>query len=110
MDESAPRPVIVQTNCGGEAEARAIALAAIEARLAACANIQGPITAIYRWQGGIEEGTEWVLHLKTVVPRVPALEALIRERHGYELPCILILPIEGGEQRYVDWLVAESGG
>jgi periplasmic divalent cation tolerance protein len=59
-----PRPVIVQTNCGSDAEARAIGRAAVDEGLAACANIHGPITAVYRWQGEIVEEPEWVVYLK----------------------------------------------
>jgi periplasmic divalent cation tolerance protein len=103
-----PRPVIVQTNCGSDAEARAIGRAAVDGGLAACANIHGPITAIYRWHGEIAEEPEWVVYLKTTSGAVEALEALIKERHSYDLPAFIVLPIEGGETNYLAWLV--SGG
>jgi len=103
-----PRPVVVQTNCASEAEARRIARAAVEAGLAACANIHGPATAIYRWQGAIAEEAEWVVQLKTSSARVAAIEALVGARHSYQLPCIMVQPIEGGERRYLDWIIAES--
>ena len=99
-----PRPVIVQTNCGSEAEARAIGRAAVEAGLAACANVHGLITAIYRWQGAIAEEPEWVVYLKTTEAAIEALEALVRDHHSYDLPAFLVLPISGGETRYLDWL------
>jgi periplasmic divalent cation tolerance protein len=103
-----PRPVIVQTNCGSAAEAGSIGRAAVEAGLAACANIHGPITSVYRWQGAIAEEPEWVVNLKTTDAAVEALEALVKERHSYDLPAFLVLPIAGGEKHYLDWLV--SGG
>ena len=102
----AAQPVIVQTNCGSEAEARTIGRAAVEAGLAACANIHGPITTVYRWQGEIAEEPEWVVYLKTTEATVETLEALVRERHSYDLPAFLVLPIEGGEARYLAWLAA----
>lgn len=104
------RLVIVQTNCGTAAEARSIARLAVESRLAACANISAPVTSIYRWQGKVEEAAEWIVYLKTVETRVPALEAFIRQQHSYDLPCILVLPVAGGEARYVEWLAAASSG
>jgi len=103
-----PRPVIVQTNCGSDGEARAIGRAAVDAGLAACANIHGPITAVYRWQGEIAEEPEWVVYLKTTDGAVEALEALVKEHHSYDLPAFIVLPITGGETHYLAWLV--SGG
>jgi periplasmic divalent cation tolerance protein len=103
-----PRPVIVQTNCGSEAEARTIGRAAVEAELAACANIHGPIISIYRWQGAIAEEPEWVVYLKTTEAAIDALEALVKEHHSYDLPAFLVLPISGGERRYLEWLA--TGG
>jgi periplasmic divalent cation tolerance protein len=107
MPES-PKPVIVQTNCGSDGEARAIGRSAVEAGLAACANIHGPITAIYRWQGEIAEDPEWVVYLKTTDAAVEALEVLVKEHHSYDLPAFIVLPIRGGETHYLAWL--ESGG
>ena len=103
---AAPRPVIVQTNCGSEAEARAIGRAAVETGLAACANIHGPITSIYRWQGAIAEEPERVVYLKTTDAAVDALEALVKDRHSYEVPAFLVLPISGGERHYLAWLAS----
>jgi len=105
-----PAPVIVQTNCGSDAEARAIGRAAVEAGLAACANIHGPITAVYRWQGEIAEEPEWVVYLKTTDAAVEALEDLVKEHHSYDLPAFLVLPISGGEQHYLQWLVTGGEG
>ena len=102
------RPVIVQTSCGNEAEAKVLAREAVGTGLAAGATINGPVTSIYRWQGDITEAHEWVLHLKTTTERLAEIELLIAARHGYELPCILVLSIEGGEARYLDWLSRES--
>jgi periplasmic divalent cation tolerance protein len=105
---ASPKLVIVQTNCGSDAEARTIGRAAVEAGLAACANIHGPITSVYRWQGEIAEEPEWVVYLKTTDTAVEALEALVKERHSYDLPAFLVLPITGGERHYSAWLA--SGG
>ena len=104
------RPVIVQTNCGNETEAKVIAREAVAAGLAAGANIRGPVTSVYRWQGSINEALEWVLDLKTVTARLTEIEGLIATRHSYERPCILVLPIEGGEARYLDWVRQQSSG
>jgi periplasmic divalent cation tolerance protein len=108
VDKRDQRPVIVQTNCVSAAEASGIARAAVAAGLAACGNVHGPITTVYRWQGEIVEGSEWVLYLKTVMANVAALEPLIGAHHSYDLPALLVLPVEGCETRYLDWLAGES--
>lgn len=110
MPRAGSRPSIIQTSCSSEAEAEVIAREAVAAGLAAAASINGPVTSIYRWRGSISETLEWVLHLKTTAERLAELEALIAAHHSYELPCILVLPIEGGEARYLRWLEGESDG
>ena len=102
--------VIVQTNCSRVEEARAIVRAAVEAGLAACGNIHGPVTSVYRWSGEIVESREYVAVLKTTRASLHRLEPLIRRQHSYELPAILVLPIEGGEASYLAWIDRETSG
>jgi periplasmic divalent cation tolerance protein len=102
--------VVVQTNCADAAEAQGIARAAVAAGLAACGNIHGPITSIYRWQGVVVEAPEHLLELKTTAAYLDDLEALIREHHSYDLPAILVLPIMSGEAGYLDWIDENASG
>ena len=90
-------------------EARAIGRALVEARLAACANVLGPMTSIYRWEGAVQEGAEAVLIAKTTAALADALTAKVRELHGYDCPCIVVLPVEGGNPAFLDWIAAETG-
>ena len=87
-------------------QALALGRALVERRLAACINVLDGMTSIYRWQGRIEESTEAVLLAKTDESRVDALVAAVKELHSYDVPCALALPIVGGNQDYLDWLVA----
>ena len=84
--------------------ARALARAALQARLIACANLIPRIESHYRWQGKIESGTEVLLVLKTRKSRLPALEKLVLTRHPYDTPEFLVLPLHGGNRRYLDWM------
>lgn len=102
--------VIVRTNCATIDEAAAIAKAAVTAGLAACGNIHRPIVSIYRWEGELVQATEHLLELKTTYGAVAGLEGLIRAQHSYDLPAILVLPIEGGETRYLAWISDEAAG
>ena len=86
--------------------ARALAKAALTARLVACANLVPKIESHYWWQGKIESGTEVLLVLKTTKPRLAALEKLILARHPYDTPEFLVLPPSAGSKKYLDWLTA----
>lgn len=94
----------VLTTAGSEEEAAAIAAALIERRLAACVQISGPITSIYRWQGEIENAQEWHCLAKTAASRWDAVEAAIRERHPYDEPEIIATPIVAGAAGYLRWI------
>ena len=100
--------LIVITNCPDEETANRIALAVIEARLAACVNILPRVQSIYRWQGAVESAIEVPLLIKTTAAAYPALEAAIRERHPYEVPEIIALPISAGLPAYLNWVAEET--
>ena len=100
--------VIVSTSVDSEAAARAIARAAVEERLAACAHVM-PVTSIYRWHANVEEQAEWVCQLKTTPERIETLTARIRALHRYEVPEIITIPVLAGYPPYLQW-VADSVG
>jgi periplasmic divalent cation tolerance protein len=81
---------------------------AVEHRLAACAQVHGPITSTYWWQGTIETAEEWVCMVKTVADRTDLAVAVLRAAHSYDTPEIVVVRIEGGDERYLEWLVAET--
>jgi periplasmic divalent cation tolerance protein len=86
--------------------ARVLAQAALQARLIACANLVPRIESHYRWQGKIECGAEVLLVLKTQKSKLAALEKLILARHPYDTPEFLVLPLNAGNTKYLDWLAA----
>ena len=97
--------IIVLTNCGSPKEARRIAKALVERRLAACVNaITAPVDSVYRWKGKIETAKEYLLLIKTSRTRFAAVEREIRELHSYEVPEIIALPILAGSRDYLSWL------
>ncbi len=101
---------IVITTTGSREEAEKIAHALVERRLAACANIVGPIHSIYRWQGKVESADEHLLIIKTTAALFNAVSQAIRELHSYELPECIQLPIEGGSAEYLRWIEESVGG
>jgi periplasmic divalent cation tolerance protein len=100
--------VIVTSTTDSEATARELAAAAVEARLGACAQIVGPVTSVYRWEGEVRTDQEWRVEIKTTADRVPALTEHLGRLHGYDLPEIIATPIEGGSAAYLAWVTAET--
>lgn len=93
-------------------EATHIGQIVVEERLAACVNIFGGMTSIYRWQGAIESAQEVVMIAKTQSDLFESLAARVRALHSYTTPCIVELPIGRGDAGYLDWLAGAtaSGG
>jgi periplasmic divalent cation tolerance protein len=85
-----------------------IAGALVSARLAACVNILPAVVSTYRWKGHVARDDEALLMIKTAADRVAQLTLKIREVHPYELPEVLALPVRGGLNDYLAWVVAES--
>ena len=90
--------------------ARALAKAALSARLIACANLVPKIESHYRWQGKIESSAEVLLILKTRKSKLAALEKLVLAKHPYDTPEFLVLPLSAGSKKYLDWLAEMDGG
>jgi periplasmic divalent cation tolerance protein len=84
--------------------ARKLARAALEARLIACGNLIPKLESHYWWEGKIESGTEVLMVMKTTVGRLAALEKLVIANHPYDTPEFIVLPVRGGNRRYLEWL------
>ncbi|MFN8542608.1 MAG: divalent-cation tolerance protein CutA [Candidatus Binatia bacterium] len=96
--------VIVLVTVANEEEAERLAYTLVEERLAACANLLGPIRSIFRWQGAVEEASEHLLLLKARRDAVEELSARVRALHSYDVPEVLALPIVAGSEPYLEWL------
>jgi periplasmic divalent cation tolerance protein len=88
-------------------DARTVANEVVGKRLAACAQIIGPITSTYWWEGIVEESEEWLLVMKTQKGLYEELEKAIKNMHFYEVPEILAMPVVAGNPDYLSWLDKE---
>jgi len=104
--KSAARFAVVIVTAPDLKTARALAKAALEARLIACANLLPKVQSHYWWQGKLESSPEVLMLMKTTRRRLPQLERLILSRHPYDTPEFLVLPLSSGSARYLDWLAA----
>ena len=98
----------VQTTTDSRAEAMELSRAAVEARLAACAQVAGPVASTYWWDGALERAEEWLVLLKLPIDRYDELAAFLTERHSYDEPEIIALPIVTGSATYLTWMREET--
>jgi len=92
---------------GSREEARKIGKALVISRLAACVNILDNMNSLYMWQGKVQDDAEIVLIAKTTEDRVPQLIEKVKSLHSYECPCIVSIPVSGGNQAFLDWIAEE---
>lgn len=88
-------------------DALKIAHQLIEQRLAACVQIVGPVTSVFRWKGVVEQAQEWQCWIKTLASRYADVETVIREHHPYDEPEVIATPITAGSETYLNWLAGE---
>jgi len=82
---------------------------AVEERLAACAQVSGPITSTYRWHGEVESAQEWLCVLKTTSVLLDPLCGALKLAHSYETPEIIATAIDAGDPDYLAWVAGETG-
>jgi periplasmic divalent cation tolerance protein len=95
--------ILVLTTMPADARADGLARTLVEERLAACVNVQVPMTSTYRWQGTIEVEAERQIVIKTTRATLSALDARLRSLHPYELPEFIVLDATAGDA-YGAWI------
>jgi periplasmic divalent cation tolerance protein len=98
----------VTTTTESREQARDLARSIVEARLAACVQVSGPIQSTYWWRDRVEAGQEWLCVIKTTTARYAALEAFLKDRHPYETPEIVATEICRGSDDYLQWIATET--
>jgi len=104
-----PEALVVLCTCPDEATATGIATALLAEELAACVNCVAGIRSMYRWAGQIRDDAEVLLVIKTSAARYEALERLVRARHPYEMPEVIVVPVVAGARDYLDWIRQATG-
>ena len=96
--------VIVMVTTASKQEAEKIAQQLLKERLIACANIIGPVSSLFHWAGKMEKAEEFLIFMKSRKELFEKLTETVKALHSYEVPEILIFPIVGGSEAYLDWL------
>jgi periplasmic divalent cation tolerance protein len=110
--KSTAKQIVVLVTAPDLKTARKLAKAALQARLAACANLVPRIESHYWWQGRLESSAEVLILFKTIASQAASLERLILANHPYDTPEFIVLQIAGGNRRYLAWIsenVANAG-
>ena len=97
----------ITTTTDKKEDAERIALRLVEKKIAACVQIVGPITSIYRWKENIERAEEWQCIIKSREGLYKEIEHAIKSVHPYEVPEIIAIPIVAGSGEYLEWLRGE---
>jgi len=98
----------VYMTTGSREEARRIGRTLVEERLAACVNILDGMQSLYWWDGAVQDGQETVLIAKTRTVLLERLTERVRGLHSDRCPCVVALPIEGGNPAFLQWIGEET--
>ncbi|WP_433532992.1 divalent-cation tolerance protein CutA [Micromonospora sp. CA-263727] len=100
----------VSTTVDSAEAAADLARSAVEARVAACGQVAGPINSVYWWEGKLDNATEWLVLFKTTAGRSAALVDHLKTQHSYDVPEIIVTPVMGGNPAYLTWIDQETQG
>lgn len=100
--------LVAWTTTAAHADAERLARGAVESHLAACAQIDGPVTSIYRWEGKVEECKEYRIWFKCLRSNAAALGAWVHHHHPYDTPQWLVVDAEQVGEKYLSWAIANS--
>ena len=100
----------ISTTCDRREILEQIAAKLVADKVAACCQLEGPVTSVYRWEGKTESASEYRLLIKTTTELLPAVEASVIELHSYQQPQITAVPIVAANEGYAGWIRENVGG
>lgn len=100
--------IVALTTVASKDAARDLVKSLVDDQLIACGTIVSKGTSLFRWEGAVTEETEFVVLMKTRLARWDELRKAVEQRHPYEVPELLALPVEAGSARYLQWVAEET--
>ena len=101
---------LVYVLCKNSDEAKNLAHILLQEKLIACANLLGPISSVYMWEGKVREERECAMILKSSAVNFEAIVERVTKLHSYEIPCILQLPVRKGNAGFINWVSEQLAG
>lgn len=98
------RAVLIMVTTGGRDDAERIGEALVVEHLAGCCSVVPTVHSFYFWEGQLQREHEALLLIKTVESQAAAVQEFVKQHHGYEIPEIIQVPVEGGSAAYLKWL------
>jgi periplasmic divalent cation tolerance protein len=102
------KPVLIYSTYPSAVEAERIGGALVDRGLAACVNILPGMTSIYVWDGKRQRDTEAAMIIKTRSHLADTAVAEARKLHPYANPAFVVLPIDGGSDDFLRWIVEQT--
>ena len=103
-----PDPVILYITVSDREEGLRIGRALVEENLCAFASVSENVTSVFRWEDEIQEASEVVLIAKTQRQHIDAATDLVKLEHSYDCPCVVVVPIVGGNEEFINWIDTET--
>jgi periplasmic divalent cation tolerance protein len=106
------KTLVVISSAGSEKEGWKIGQKLVESRLAACVNVIPKVKSFFYWGGKVRREQEVILVIKTMQKQLKKIIKEINKTHSYEVPEIISLRVDGGEEKYLKWVrrMSASGG
>ena len=102
-------PVLIYMTTADLNEAERLGELLLQKRLVACVTLpQGGMISMFHWQDQLDHSKEQLMLAKSTRDHLPAIQQILKEHHSYECPCLLALPILGGNPSFLDWIKEET--
>ena len=100
--------IIISTTFENKKDGEKLSRSLLDEKLIACAQLSGPITSYYRWEGDVAASTEFILTMKTKEPLYEKVKTRLKEMHPYELPEIIVQAVPESSEEYMQWVEDET--
>jgi len=107
-EQHANESVTLYVTVPNKEEGIRIGHALVKAKLAACTNVMDNVTSVFSWQGEIQQESEAIMFAKTQSELIDDATKVIIEHHSYDCPCVVALPIVGGNVEFISWINSET--
>ena len=81
----------------------------VQNNIAACVNIIGPYSSIYKWKNKLIQNKEIILWIKTLTENILSVSNTIKSLHSYDVPEIISFRFKSHSDDYSQWICDTIG-